>query len=342
VKPAERLHALHSRLRGARVPVSAERLAEHLGCSRATLMRHLATLRDDLGAPVRYDRERQGYWYDPDADGGRFELPGLWFSAPELATLLAAQATLEGVVPELLRARLAPLKDRLDRLLARGGVDPARARERVRLLPAASRAIAPRVFQAVTGALLERCRLELDYTARTGRARSERTVSPQRLVRWRDNWYLDAWCHARGALRSFALDGVHRARRLAAAALEVPEDDLARHYGASYGIFSGPAADIAVLRFTAQRACWVAAETWHPQQQGTHLADGRYELRVPYGDPRELVLDILRYGPDVEVLGPPGLRAQVAARLAAAAAQYRTARGSARRDRRTAQPGRKF
>lgn len=324
MKPTERVNALHACLRAARVPVSASRLEQELGCSRATLMRHLAMLRDHYHAPVRYDGERQGYWYDPAVDGGRFELPGLWFTVSELSALLAAQRLLDGVVPGLLGARLAPLKERLDRLLARGGVDPAQARDRVRLLPAASRAVAPQVFQTVTGALLDRCRVVLDYTARTSGARSERTVSPQRLVRWRDNWYLDAWCHTRDGLRSFALDAVHHARRLADPALEVPEEELAAHYGTSYGIFAGPAPHTAVLRFTAQRARWVAAETWHPAQQSALLDDGRYELRVPYGDPQEFILDILRYGPDVEVLGPPALRAAVAARLAAAAAQYRT------------------
>jgi len=52
------------------------------------------------------------------------------------------------------------------------------------------------------------------------------------------------------------------------------------------------------------------------------LADGRYELRVPYGNPAELIMDILKYGPDCEVLGPRGLREAVAERLAAALRNY--------------------
>lgn len=39
-------------------------------------------------------------------------------------------------------------------------------------------------------------------------------------------------------------------------------------------------------------------------------------------DDRELVMDILRYGPDVEVAGPPALREAVVARLKAALGQY--------------------
>ena len=41
------------------------------------------------------------------------------------------------------------------------------------------------------------------------------------------------------------------------------------------------------------------------------LSDGRFELRVPYSDSRELMMDVLKYGPDVEVVEPEALRAQV-------------------------------
>ena len=70
------------------------------------------------------------------------------------------------------------------------------------------------------------------------------------------------------------------------------------------------------------RARWVADEQWHPRQTGRFLEDGRYELRVPYSDPRELVMDILRHGPDVEVMAPPELSAAVAETLRAASGQY--------------------
>lgn len=59
-----------------------------------------------------------------------------------------------------------------------------------------------------------------------------------------------------------------------------------------------------VLRFSPDRASWVADERWHPQQVGRFQIDGSYELEVPCRDSRELVMDILRHGPDVEVSHP--------------------------------------
>jgi len=102
----------------------------------------------------------------------------------------------------------------------------------------------------------------------------------------------------------------------------VQDEQLDRYYSGLFGIFSGPATQTAVLRFTAQRAGWVASEQWHPEQQGSWLDDGSYQLSLPYGDSRELVLDILRYGPDVEVMAPAELRREVRDRLTVALKQY--------------------
>jgi predicted DNA-binding transcriptional regulator YafY len=91
---------------------------------------------------------------------------------------------------------------------------------------------------------------------------------------------------------------------------------------AGYGIFAGEQVNRAVLRFTPAQARWVANEVWHSQQVGRMEADGAYVLEVPYSQETELVMDILRYGREVEVLGPAALRARVARELAAAAATY--------------------
>jgi predicted DNA-binding transcriptional regulator YafY len=152
--------------------------------------------------------------------------------------------------------------------------------------------------------------------------RSERTVSPQRITHYRDTWYLDAWDEERNALRSFSVDRIARATILKVAAFDVPESELEEHYASAYGIFGGKADKLAILRFTRDGARWVADEKWHPQQQAEWLPDGHYELRIPYREPRELVMDIMRQGKNVEVVAPEALREQVREELERAAAQY--------------------
>ena len=79
---------------------------------------------------------------------------------------------------------------------------------------------------------------------------------------------------------------------------------------------------MATLNFTPERARWVAHERWHPKQESRVLKDGSYELKVPFSDDRELIMDVLKYGSDCEVVSPKPLREKVEAELARAGMRY--------------------
>lgn len=315
---AERIYRLHGLLKSSR-PVPLEKLKEALEVSRATVVRDLGYIRDFMGAPIVYDRERNGHHYDPDAP--EYELPGLWFNATELYALLATGQLLEAVQPGLLGPRLGPLKARIRKLLEESGHSAQVVSSRIRLQPFAMRQVDEDLFGQISEAVLAGHQLAIDYHGRARDTNTRRRVHPLRLTHYRDNWYLDAWCQQARGLRTFSLDRIRSARQLADPVRQVPERELERHLGASFGIFTGEATNWAVLRFTAERARWTADETWHPDQIGRF--DGEtYELQVPYSDPRELLMDILKYGPDVEVLAPEPLRLLVAERVREAAARY--------------------
>jgi len=123
-------------------------------------------------------------------------------------------------------------------------------------------------------------------------------------------------------LRSFAADRIRHATKLGEAAQDVPDSELDEHFASAYGIFSGKANKTAVLRFSAERARWVVDERWHPKQVGQFLTDGRYELRIPYREDCELLMDIMKRGPAVEVVAPGTLRQAVAEQLKSTLAHY--------------------
>ncbi|MFL6714656.1 MAG: helix-turn-helix transcriptional regulator [Sulfurifustis sp.] len=284
-------------------------------------MRSIEDLRDYLHAPVEYDRARNGYYLRPGADGP-WELPGLWFNASELHALLAAHELLANVQPGLLDEALAPLRSRIEHLLQSREAGGAEIARRVRVLRVAARAIEPKYFRQAADAVIARRRVRIVYHGRGRDQVTTREISPQRLVHYRENWYLDAWDHGKRALRSFAVERIREIASLDRPARDLADSRLDAHFASAYGIFSGRPKRTAVLRFTPERARWVADEQWHPSQTSRLLPNGAYELRVPYADARELILDILRYGPDVEVLGPPSLRHEIARRLALASKQY--------------------
>jgi proteasome accessory factor C len=306
----DRIFHLHAILADRRTAIPLEDLMAKLECSKATLHRAINVLKDTLRAPVMFDAAAGGYRYAPTSGAGAFELPGLWFTPAELQALAVMQRLLKDVGGGLLTEHLGPLSKRLDELTQHRRLNLGEAASRLRFPAIASRPAGP-AFQTVAAATLQRKKLWIEYHARGSDERSERTLSPQRITHYRESWYLDLWDEGKAALRSFAIDRILKAVPLDEKARDIPEAELEAHYASSYGIFGGQADKAAVLRFTKERARWVAEEVWHPEQQGKRMEDGSYELRIPYNNPRELVMDILREGPNVIVVGPASLVEEV-------------------------------
>lgn len=309
----------------SRRSVSRKALEESLGVSWATLKRDLAYMKDRLHAPIVFDREIAGYRFDKDEKrvGPQYELPGLWFSAEEIHALLTMQHLLSRLDSGgLLGPHIKPMLARLTGLLGTAEDTAEEVRRRVKIAMLGAREFHLDQFQAVGSALLRRNRLMIRYHARGTNETTEREISPQRLIHYRDNWYLDAWCHLRDGLRSFSVDAIEKAEILEKRAKDVADARLDEVLGSGYGIFAGDNVTWATLRFTPERARWVATERWHSKQESRILKDGSYELKVPYSDDPELIMDILKYGADCEVVSPKALRERVAAELARAGMQY--------------------
>jgi len=317
----DHIYALHGLLRNRRTPASLADIQHRLQCSAPTVYRTIKYMRGHLHAPIDNDRTNHGYHYSRDDYGNSYELPGLWFSADELQALLVFDAMLENLEPGLLGEQLAPFRKRVTEILRHRRLGLADAAQRVRILSMAARR-AGEHFRAVAGATLQRCKLRITYDGRERGKTTERDISPQRIVHYRDNWYCDAWCHLRKGLRNFSIDRIRSAQQLDTPADHIDDARLDAHYASAYGIFAGKANKTAVLLFSAERARWVADERWHPKAVGRFLIDGRYELQIPYRDDRELLMDILRHGAHVEVMAPETLRNAVQAHLHAVLAQY--------------------
>ena len=232
------------------------------------------------------------------------------------------QHLVSGVQPGLLESHLQPLKQKLESLLGESSAAAKDIKKRVKLIHFAGRRIEVKNFELLTKAVLERKRVVMRYFNRDRDEETLREVSPVRLVHYRENWLLDAWCHLRNELRIFALDAIHEVSLTDTHAREVSQEGLDEHFRSGYGIYAGKADKRAVLRFNKVRARYVSLERWHSKQTSRWLPDGSYQLEVPYSKDQELVTDVLRFGGDVEVLAPPELRQRVAQQLRAAAKLY--------------------
>ena len=317
--PQARIVRLHEILNGRSTPIQSVALQEALGCSRSTLQRMLTRLRDELHAPVIHVAE-QGYGYDVTA--GLYELPGMWLETDELASLMVVDALLARLESGVLQSQARLLRAQIEVLLGQAvvdeSVDAARLRDRLQIVTPRFLAQRPEIFAAVCDATLHGQRLSFSDYARKKGEPPTRLVSPQRLLYFHENWFLQAWCHDVETMHVFALARLHHLKQVAGK-VHVVDSQVVEH-----GRLPGttPIRHVARLRFSPSAAASVAGEFWHPEQHGQFATDGSYELSVPYSEVQDILGQILSHGVAVFVESPKSLRRSVVKALNRASARY--------------------
>ena len=307
---------------------SLEFLLDELEISRATFKRDILFWKDRFNAPVYWDRETRGYRLGAtDGVGRRYELPGMWFNQRELLALATMQHLLSSIDKGGPIARqLQPLMDRINVKLGHEKEEARELSKRVKLISTTSRLNDLEHFEVVGAALVKRKRLDIEYEARgSSKSVSQRVVSPQRLINYRSNWYLGAWCHKSNDIRTFSLDSIVTCVVVEKRAKTLSEKDLADYYDTGYGIFGGGERQWAKLRFNPSSARYVEEEVWHPEQRASYNENGYYDLEVPFVHSNELIMDVMRHGADVEVVGPASLRTEMGNRIGLMASTYKIA-----------------
>lgn len=304
----DRIQLAHRLFKQHRYGLTLVTLAEKLECSTKTVQRLIDDMRNYFGAPIEYDREQHSYVYRPEATGD-YELPGLWLTANELRAMAGLLHLLKEMGEGFVAGELQPLEEEVAKLAQHRRLDIAQLRRRVRFISSGRRPVVSNVFSRVGEALMNGKQLSIQYADHKGDS-TQRTLSPQTLVYYRDNWYLDAWCHLRNDLRTFMLPRIKSAKPTEEAATAIEAERLDAHFQQSYGIFAGQATQTAELLFEPQAGLQVAEQQWHSNAKGYWTEEGAdqgYRLDLPYSDERELVRDLLGFAGEVTILNPPEL-----------------------------------
>ncbi|WP_101757306.1 YafY family protein [Oceanicoccus sp. KOV_DT_Chl] len=303
----DRIQQLHRIFKCNRRPVPLTDLSKELECSAQTVKRSIESMRDHLNAPIEFSRADHGYRYFPsDQD---YELPGLWMTGQELQSLVVIAQAIHSIDEGLLTKEFDIFEKQVEKLMRARGIELTSVSSKIKWLPLEKHFTKAEVFTKASEALLSGVRMNLSYTDYS-QNKTNREISPQQLIYYRENWYLDAWCHLRKELRSFMLARMSKVELNKKKSKEVLHANLINHYAQSYGIFSGEAKHEAKLIFSPPVSYEVANQQWHPDQKSWWEGD-KYLLSFPFNKDNELVRDILKFGGLVEVQAPPVLRDKI-------------------------------
>jgi len=291
----ERIYFFHAKIQAGRFPNTTV-LINEFEISPATAHRDIAYLRDRLLAPLAFHQRKNGFFYTRND----FQLP--FEDSPAMTLILGLLGNLaeETGLAEL--PELAEIKKRLQGVLfpGRRNIDDLLHCEWVE-----KEQICGAIFKAVLGALREQQQLQLSYRSGTGE-KSERRIDPMKLVNYQGRWYLLAWCETRRERRMFHLARMESATLTGAQAEHTMEEDD-RWLTDSFGIFKGPVIYHATIRFTGTAAEIIRHQQWHPDQEIKEQPDGIL-LSLPVADDRELLMKVLQFGAQAEIVGPEPLR----------------------------------
>ncbi len=307
-----RIWRLHQEFSNRRFPVKIVDLAKQLNCCEKTVKRTLKQMQTDLNAPLEYVAEYHGWRYDPENEE-KFELPGLWMGEDELVSLLLLLSILETFGNGLLNDDIQRANLYISKLLKDRGFVRDEIVTKLKVLPIAQKILPSKMLYTVSEALFKNRRAYIHYVDFKN-CKSERLISPQTLVYYRDNWYIDAWCHLRESLRTFTIARISNISLTEEKGETIAPELLKQHFSNSYGIFAGQPTQVAKLKFSPSVAKEISMQCWH-KKQTSGWKDGFYLLDIPYDKDDELIMDIMRYLPHVEVLEPASLRAVVIQRI---------------------------
>lgn len=300
-----RIWQLHQELSNQRIPKKLAYLAEQLVCSEKTISRTIKQMQIEFNAPLEYVPEYHGWRYAPDKLG-KFELPGLWMNESELVSLIMLLSIMETFGNGLLNQEMQRTNEFISKLLQNRGLNRESITAKLKVLPIAQKTLPSKTLYTISEGLFKGLQINISYIDFNLRE-TERIISPQTLVYYRDNWYVDAWCQLRDELRTFSIARISSITLIDRQATQIDARLLRDHFSKSYGIFSGNPSHRAKLKFSPAIAREISLQQWHENQSG-YWTDEHYILEIPYHKSEELIMDIMRYLPDVEVIEPHSLK----------------------------------
>ena len=270
--------------------------------SQRQAAREIEYMRIFFHAPVEYSAQERGYYYSDDS----FEFPAPMVSEEEIISLVIAKR-LSVTIPD--QDRKNRLNAFFENLSAYFGLDLSNLEKKISLKNVRYSRVQPDIFDRVLQGLNQGKKLRILYRSVYTKDSSQRVINPLHLVLYMGNWHIIAFCDMRQGLRDFALSRIHGVEILTE---EIPEHlaaiDIKTEIESAHGIFFEGKKEKVVLRFNEHMSDYLREQVWFPGQTLREEPGGGVTLSFYVTDFREVVREVMSFGPEVEVLEPPALK----------------------------------
>lgn len=301
-----RISWVHERLSKKKYPSTAD-ISKQFDVSNMVAYRDLDFLKYILKAPLQYDYEKEGHYYTK-----KFKLPKLNVTEGELVAMLLLD-----------QLRRFYSKTDLDESIGKGlEILQKSLQEHVTIDLASLEQVLqveiepfPQVDLAVFTSLVQATRnhesVIIRYFSGQKAVVVEKPCDPYNVMKFKDHWYLVAFCHEKQDYRDFLCSRILEVERTNTTFLPDPDFSLEQHKKDSQ-LFASDAPPIEVVaEFDKYAAHWIRLRDVHPSQKIVERSDGSLEVSFHVSSMENIVRWILSFGEHARILAPLELQERV-------------------------------
>jgi len=307
MKSFEKISVIHQLISSKKYP-NREKIADELGVNKRTITRYIRWMKEQVGAPVAFDKKNNGYYYTKP-----FDLMPCNLSADQILMLFLLNKVAENLwkadstlsVSDI----ISKIKNYTDEKIITGVVEKT---DKIDFRIGKPREIDGEIFSNLLEALYDKYQCEISYSSISS-GPTIRTIEPYRLININGDWYIIAYCHVRGEVRTFALSRVS-SLRLLRRPFEIRGDfNIENYLSDSFVLERGRDVYNVKIRFSPQIAKLIKERVWHKSQRIDVLYDGSVILQMELSGLNEVKRWVLSFGENAEVLEPPELKSMLRA-----------------------------
>ena len=279
------------------------------GLSRSTLGRYINVLRDDFGAPVEYDFQKNGYYYTDNT----FFIQQVMLKEGELLTLSTILPLLEQYKNTPLEESYRNLMNKLIQMLPDSiTVDSALINNEVHFISDPITKLEDGVFEKVLKATKSQMTLEMEYKTAQNKHYEVRRFDPYHMICQKGSWYVLGYSYHAEAIRLYAMPRIRNCK-ITKDKFKIPKDfKLSDHIDVQMGAWGNSGEKYKVeIEFVKGLKTYVMERTWHKGQTLRENKDGSVYLSFETNQLSQVVAWVMSFTGGAKVLNPPELRNKV-------------------------------
>lgn len=319
IRRTTRIIQIDEMLRGGAF-VKISDLVFKFGVNKRTVERDFEHLRDDMNAPLEYDKTLKMYHYtDPT-----FSIPNVLLTEGELFTMATITSLME-------QYKNTPLENSFRNVVGKIAgflpdtisVNSSFLNKDISFISDPLPKIDEEVFNSIFKAMRSLKSISFDYKSVSSTSFKQKIFDAYHVICQKGNWYVLGFEHTANDFRVLALARIKNIK-FTNKTFKIPQDfELKNHIDLDFGVWNNtkPPLEFEIL-FNKQMANYILEREWHRDQSIEQKKDGSVLLRFK-SNQKEMVFNwVMSFGNAATVIKPEILREKIKTEALLVAEKY--------------------